>query len=73
MASSGLTLGYFLAYLLKKISGDLTGESFWPIIFGFPLLIICLQSFVLLYIYPFETPKYWLLAGNEAEARRLIS
>lgn len=60
----GIILGYMLTYLLKKITGDYACESFWFIIFGVSLIPIFIQSFILIFIYPYETPKY-LLVNNE--------
>ena len=70
--TSGIILGYFFTYLLKKITGDYTGEAFWFIIFGFPLVTIAIQSFILIYVFPFETPKYLLMQNKQEEAEQLI-
>lgn len=40
--------------------------------FGFPLVSILIQTFLLLFVFPYETPKYLLLNGRENEARELI-
>ena len=64
---SQLSLGFgsffaqFLSYILKKWSGDESGEEFWMIIFGFTLLTQILQMILLIFVFPYETPKYHLL------------
>ena len=57
----GMFLPYMLVYALKKATGDLSCRQFWFVIFGLPLLTTLLQTLVLLFKFPFETPKYWLL------------
>lgn len=34
--SVGVVFAYLVAYVLKKITGDLTCESFWYLVFGAP-------------------------------------
>lgn len=51
----------FISYILKKITGDESGEEFWIIIFGFTLLTQGLQIVLLVFVYPYDTPKYHLL------------
>ena len=41
--------------------------------FATPLLTLSIQAMVLLFVFPYETPKYLLLKGKEDEARKLIS
>lgn len=69
----GIFLGAAFPYLLKKTSGDHTGQSFWHIVFAFPQPIIIIQSIVLALIFPYETPKYLLSMGKKEEARSVIS
>ena len=68
----GISLGFLLTYILKKVTGDLTCASFWFVSFGFPLVTIALQSFNLYFVFPYETPKYWLAKGDRERARELI-
>lgn len=68
----GVFFGVFFAYLLKKMTGDTTGKDFWYILYGFPEITILIQTLVLLFVYPYETPKYLLSVGKEDEARTLI-
>lgn len=37
-----------------------------------PLLAVCVQAAILIWVYPYETPKYHLLKGEVEEARTLI-
>jgi MFS family permease len=61
----GVFTGCILAYILKKITGDNTGEQSWYIIFGFTELTIAIQTAILIFVYPYETPKYLLSIGKE--------
>jgi len=68
-----MTTVYFLNYCLKKIYNDVTCESFWRIMFAIPFITLTIQALVLLFVFPYETPKYLLLKGKYDEARELIS
>lgn len=41
-------------------------------IFGFPLITLSLQTAILLFVFPYETPKYFISAGDNAGALKLI-
>ena len=69
----GVFLGTFFTYILKKITGDETGEKFWFITFGLTQVTILVQTLILIFVYPYETPKYLLSIGKEEEARKLIT
>ncbi len=69
---AGNFVAFFANYCFKKITNDLTCEAFWPVMFGIPFLGLTVQILVLLFAFPFETPKYLLLTGQETEARKLI-
>jgi SP family sugar:H+ symporter-like MFS transporter len=60
----GVFLGSFISYVLKKITGDPTGNDFWFISFGIPQITIVLQTVILLFVFPYETPKYLLSVGK---------
>ena len=68
----GMVLGYLLAYVLKKTTEDYACSSFWFIIFGVPEVTILIQSIMLIYVFPYDTPKYLFLQNNPKEAERLI-
>jgi hypothetical protein len=53
----GLTLSFLVAFLLDLIFSP---EVYWRIIFFFPMILVVYQTYNLLYIYPYETPKYLL-------------
>jgi len=69
---SGGTFACFFAYALKKATGDESGRDFWHILYAFPELILAFQTVVLLFAFPYETPRYLLSVGRDSEARRLI-
>lgn len=72
MVAFGMFFGCFFSYILSQITGDTTGQDYWYYVYGFPQLTIILQTIVLLFVYPFETPKYLLLKGQEEKAKELI-
>jgi len=41
--------------------------------FAIPFITLTIQALVLLFVFPYETPKYLLLKGKDDEARELIS
>lgn len=47
-----------MAFILSSITGDETGLEYWKLVFGFPLLTISIQVFLLMTQYNFEPPKY---------------
>lgn len=62
---SGVFFGCIFAYILKKITGDSTGKEFWFLIFGLTQVTIAIQTIALIFVYPYETPKYLLSVGKE--------
>ena len=68
----GILIGYLLTYILKKITGDYSCQSFWQLVFAVPLITMLVQSLILIYVFPFETPKYWLLKGEREQAYKII-
>jgi hypothetical protein len=62
--SGGVVIAYLLTYVLKKITGDLSCESFWFIVFGVPQIVIMIQTILLIFVFPYDTPKYLLLKGR---------
>lgn len=69
----GVFFGCFFAFILKMVTGDKTGQDFWFYLYGFPEVTIFLQSLILLFVFPYETPKYHLMEGKEEEAKKLIA
>jgi hypothetical protein len=61
----GVTTGCFVPYMLTKITGDEAGRDFWFVSLGFPQIMLIVQSLVLLFVFPYETPKYLLLKGKD--------
>lgn len=54
----GLFILYLIGYVLGSLWGDLSGALTWKMVFLFPIIPIAIQTALLTYIYPFETPKY---------------
>jgi MFS family permease len=71
-----ITIGIFtcciLTYILSLVHKDDTGKTFWHLIFGFPLIIITLQTICLNTLFRYETPKYLIDHNQEDEARQII-
>ena len=70
LISCGYIFGFSFALVLSLFLEPVT---YWPYVFGFLFVIICLQQFLLVWVYPFETPKYLISCGRYAEARELIA
>jgi len=68
----GATFGFVFSLMLSFIMNDTTGEKKWWIVFGFSLIILVAQSWLLVFKFNFETPKYLLLNNREEEARELV-
>lgn len=51
---------------------DPLGGKTWWIVFGLPLIFIVVQSFFLLFVYPYETPKYLFSNGQDLRGRMLL-
>lgn len=60
----GVFTGCILTYILKKVTGDPTCNDFWFIVFGLTEVTIAIQTIVLIFIFPYETPKYLLSVGK---------
>lgn len=65
----GFFSSYLLSYILRYFFEP---EYFWAIVFGFPILIIDLQLFLVYKFYNNETPKYLISKGKITEAKLLI-
>ncbi len=70
--SFGVFFGQFLSYILKKITGDESGIDFWRIIYGFTLITQLIQLIAMLFLYPYETPKYLMMQRRHEECRDLL-
>jgi hypothetical protein len=65
-------VGCLAPYCMLKATGDESANSYWYLVFGIPQIIILLQTCMLVFVFPYETPKYWLAVGREDEAKALI-
>ena len=62
--NAGALMPFFLVYLCSKATGDLSAQSYWMLVFAFPFLTVLLQTVMLLWVFPYETPKYLLINGQ---------
>ena len=51
----GITSSFTLSFLFSMF---LPAHIYWRFVFGFPILVSCLQLYNLKFNYPYETPKY---------------
>ena len=51
---------------------DPASEKTWWIVFGFSLVILLTQTFILRFVYNFETPKYLYLKNRDESGKLLI-
>lgn len=67
---SMITFGIFLAYLSFLV---IYSEKFIFAIFGFPILVSCIQMSLFLWIYTSETPTFLMIKDKKKEAMMLMS
>lgn len=70
--SSGVFFSFCFKYILEAIADDPNGEKVWWIVFGFTLVVIPIQTILLLFVFPFETPKYLILHERRQEAIEIL-
>lgn len=68
----GIVSGTFLRYLLSAMFDDPHSDRTWWVLFGLPLVVLVLQTVLIIFVYPFETPKYLLLKNRKQEALQLL-
>lgn len=61
--ATGLTFSFILTFTLSLF---LPVETYWRLVFGFPIVPSLVQLYNLKYRYPYETPK-WLLLNSKPE------
>lgn len=71
--SVGTTFAYLFYYILSITMKPENLSSIWYYVFGFPLITLVLQTLILLFVFPYETPKYFLLHHQKSKARELIA
>ncbi len=69
---SGVVFACAFQYTLAQIYEDFQSKTIWKYVLGFPLITVSIQTFVLIYIFPYETPKYLISKGDKDEAKKLI-
>lgn len=71
--SVGTTLAYLFYYILSVALSEERQNEIWYYVFGLPLVALVVQTAMLLFVFPYETPKYYLLHHQKKEARELIA
>lgn len=71
--SVGTTVAYLFYYILSMTVSDENQHLIWYFVFGLPLVFIVIQSLILLFVFPFETPKYFLMHHQKSKAKDLIA
>jgi MFS family permease len=70
--TGGVAFVCVFQYVLAQVFEDKECWIIWPYVFGFPLVTLTLQTLILLFVFPYETPKYLIGIGDKAGARELI-
>ena len=73
-AMLGNTLTYLSQYIVLNIITNYEEkyESYWRVVFSFPMPFIIIQFLMLIFVYDFETPKYLLQQKREEECIVLL-
>ena len=71
--SFGIFFTFLFKYVLTLIVDEPTGETIWYYVFGLTQVTIILQTFLLIFVFPFETVKYLLEKDRFDEAKTLVS
>lgn len=71
--SIGTTSAYLFYYILSICFSKERQTEIWYYVFGLPLITVSIQTIILLFVYPYETPKYFLLHHQKQKAKDLIS
>jgi hypothetical protein len=61
--------GCFFKYILGILADDSEGKSIWIYEFGFPLITLIIQTLILIFVFPYETPKYLLINKRKQDAK----
>lgn len=72
-----LSIGIVLGYLFGSLSSHYISSNNLEyiqclIVFGFSLIILIVQLIWVIFIFPYETPKYLLVNNRKDEAIRMI-
>lgn len=67
--SIGTTSAYLFYYILSVSFSQERQEEIWYYVFGLPLVTVSIQTIVLLFVFPYETPKYFLLHHQKSKAK----
>jgi MFS family permease len=66
---SGIFFACLFQYLLSSIFDDPTCHEIWPYVFAVPSCTALIQTINLLYVFPYETPKYHITNRQKDKAR----
>ena len=64
--SVGTTMAYLFYYILSVALPIERNQEIWYYVFGLPLVTLVIQTIILLFVFPYETPKYYLLHHRKA-------
>lgn len=67
--TSGVVFACLFQYILSSVFEDPACYQIWPYIFAVPSLTALIQTINLLFVFPYETPKYHITKGEKEEAR----
>ncbi len=71
--SIGTTTAYLFYYILSVSFSAQRQEEIWHYVFGLPLITVSIQTVILLFVFPYETPKFFLLHHQKTKAHDLIA
>ena len=71
--SIGTSSAYLFYYILSITFSVERQDEIWYYVFGLPLVTLIVQTIILLFVFPYETPKYYLLHHQKSEAKELIA
>jgi len=59
--------------LLGLLADDTTGAQYWRCIFLFPAVLMAIETALIYFKYPYETPKYLAQNHRYEETRELLA
>lgn len=68
MNAIGVTLGYALAFVLPyTVEDGAMTSTMWRVVFAGPAVIAAVQLLLVLFVFRFDTPKFYQQQGRTAE------
>lgn len=71
-----ITLGILISYIVGNFAIPLVDTSEiltsgnWRIVYGFPLIIVCIHVLLLTLVYRSDSPKYYAIKGDKESINR---